>query len=133
MEGMNFQQVWQEVREREARTGNYPTGKEAMSQTAEEILEGFRYNDGPIDFEEAQASVKVFKGRVAGCTAMGYMFGSEALVIAIRWLDIQKPDHKQRVNGADRQTCCCRCHTCGRELKEVLDGELWCVFCERYN
>ena len=28
---------------------------------------------------------------------------------------------------------CGRCHTCGTDLRIVLDGEEWCGTCERYE
>jgi hypothetical protein len=28
---------------------------------------------------------------------------------------------------------CKNCHSCGNELKSVLDGEEWCNFCEQYR
>ena len=28
---------------------------------------------------------------------------------------------------------CHHCHTCGHELKKVLDGEEWCIVCKEYK
>ncbi len=42
-----------------------------------------------------------------------------------------QPGHEAAI-AAGRQTCCQECHTCGTELRPVLDGELWCPACNRY-
>jgi len=33
----------------------------------------------------------------------------------------------------ERVTYCGHCHTCGAELRQVLDGEEWCPVCKRYR
>jgi len=43
------------------------------------------------------------------------------------------PTHERRENRTGRQVCCKVCHVCGAGLTEVLDGELWCPYCERYR
>ena len=47
--------------------------------------------------------------------------------------DMNKLGHERRVNSSERQTCCRQCHTCGGQLREVLDGELWCDACKAYR
>jgi hypothetical protein len=41
--------------------------------------------------------------------------------------------HARRLNASGRQTCCKKCHTCLNDLREVLDGELWCDTCQTYR
>jgi hypothetical protein len=47
--------------------------------------------------------------------------------------DPRLPDHERHTNRADRQVCCKTCHECGSDLRNVLDGELWCDTCGAYR
>jgi len=54
--------------------------------------------------------------------------GGEAL--AVGHVDLGHPQHESK---GHRQDCCRRCHICGAELEDCLDGELWCSACMRYR
>jgi hypothetical protein len=47
--------------------------------------------------------------------------------------DLWLKTHHRRTSRSGRQTCCKVCHSCGSQLREVLDGELWCDTCQMYQ
>ncbi len=47
--------------------------------------------------------------------------------------DLRELEHSQHAELQTPVTRCGRCHTCGTQLREVLDGEEWCPSCNAYR
>ena len=117
---MTFEEIVKDMTRRELEQGNWPG--DVVRRAAREILEGYTCHT------EAKESAKIMRqtGNVS-FTAWGYEVCAATLRRAIAL------DHDQQKNSTGRQTCCYYCHTCGAELRNVLDGELWCGTCQHYR